>query len=84
MGTKYQPDYLTTYAGSDSSASLEFAALQDALARSVTQVYMDVMYASPPKVQPGMVVSADGTSWNPGSGEGVYRRSLAGTWVLIG
>jgi hypothetical protein len=33
----------------------------------------------------GMVVIADGVSWDPGSGEGMYRRNLANTlWVFVG
>lgn len=30
----------------------------------------------------GMVVYADGTSWNPGSGEGLYERR-AGAWQKL-
>lgn len=45
---------------------------------------IDILYAEPIRVYPGMVVYADGTTWNPGSGEGIYRRSLANTWVFIG
>lgn len=44
----------------------------------------EVLYKEPAKVKPGLVVYADGTQWNPGSGEGLYRRNLAGSWVFIG
>lgn len=44
----------------------------------------EVLYAQPSRVVVGMVVLADGTSWNPGSGEGLYRRTLAGAWKYIG
>lgn len=44
----------------------------------------EIMYKPPVRVKPGMVVYADGTSWNPGAGEGLYRRSLSNTWVFIG
>ncbi|AGF91089.1 hypothetical protein SXHG_00067 [Synechococcus phage MRHenn-2013a] len=44
----------------------------------------DVLYQAPIRVFPGMIVYADGTSWDPGSGEGLYRYSLAGAWVFIG
>lgn len=44
----------------------------------------EILYVEPPRRKPGLVVYADGTSWNPGSGEGLYRYNLAGTWVFIG
>ena len=34
---------------------------------------------------PGMLVCVDGTDWDPGSGEGVYRRDKANAaWVFLG
>ncbi len=44
----------------------------------------DILYKSPIRVKPGMVVYVDGTSWNPGGGEGLYRYSLAGSWIKVG
>lgn len=41
-----------------------------------------VSYAEPEKVTDGMVLLADGTSWNPGAGAGVYAR-IAGAWVKL-
>lgn len=40
----------------------------------------------PPETQrqPGALAWADGVNWNPGSGEGLYRYTKAGTWVLVG
>lgn len=40
-------------------------------------------HAPPSKIEDGMVVLADGTDWNPGSGAGFYGRR-GGTWVLLG
>lgn len=41
-----------------------------------------LFYSSPKNPQEGLIVRADGTSWNPGSGAGLYiYRSAA--WVLI-
>lgn len=37
-------------------------------------------HVEPLKPRDGMVVYADGTNWNPGSGEGFYER-IAGVWV---
>lgn len=44
----------------------------------------EIQYKPPARVKPGLVVIADGTEWNPGSGEGLYRYNLAGAWVFIG
>lgn len=43
-----------------------------------------ILYKQPDKLKPGLVVYADGTDWNPGSGEGLYRYNLAKSWVFIG
>jgi hypothetical protein len=34
--------------------------------------HLDVLGAEPSKYEDGLIVYADGTSWNPGSGEGFY------------
>lgn len=39
---------------------------------------MRVMHAAPDKPRRGLVVFADGTDWNPGSGEGVYVYTTTG------
>lgn len=46
--------------------------------------YLDVLYAAPARPVAGLVVYADGVTWNPGAGEGIYRYNLAGAWVLVG
>lgn len=38
------------------------------------------LYAEPERPRAGMLVYADGTTWDPGAGEGVYVYDLAGTW----
>lgn len=43
-----------------------------------------IHYNQPNRIFPGLVVYADGTQWNPGGGEGLYRYSLGGTWVKVG
>ena len=43
-----------------------------------------IMYKAPKRIVPGLVVYADGVKWNPGSGEGLYRRTIANTWVFVG
>jgi hypothetical protein len=46
--------------------------------------YMKPLYAAPAKPVKGRLYYADGVSWDPGSGEGVYRYTLAGVWAFVG
>lgn len=46
--------------------------------------HLDVNYAAPAKPRTGDIRNADGTRWNPGSGEGIYRYNIAGLWVFLG
>lgn len=41
-----------------------------------------ILYVEPPKLRDGMLVYADGTAWNPGSGAGFYERR-GGAWVKL-
>ncbi len=41
-----------------------------------------ILYVAPTKPRDGMLVYADGTAWNPGSGEGFYERR-GGAWVKL-
>lgn len=43
---------------------------------------MDLQFNAPLKPREGMVVFADGTSWNPGSGRGMYERR-GGVWTKL-
>jgi hypothetical protein len=45
---------------------------------------MKVLGAPPDRAEPGRVYYANGTTWNPGAGEGVYRFNIAGTFTLVG
>lgn len=49
----------------------------------VPYLYLDALYAAPSKPRTGMVVLADGTYWNPGSGAGYYGYYGA-SWVKLG
>lgn len=40
------------------------------------------IYAAPTRPREGMIVFADGTSWNPGGGKGAYQY-LSGAWVKL-
>jgi hypothetical protein len=45
-------------------------------------VALKTLYAAPSRIFDGMIVKADGTTWNPGSGAGVYAR-VGATWVKL-
>jgi hypothetical protein len=61
------------------------AAIEQAAQRAEPFMQLQVLYAAPSKTFPAMLVYADGTTWNPGSGEGVYRRNLANSaWNYLG
>ena len=45
--------------------------------------HLDTSYAAPTKLREGDIRLADGTSWNPGSGKGVYCY-YSSAWHLLG
>lgn len=45
--------------------------------------HLDVSYEAPTKPSQGDIRYADGTSWNPGSGEGIYFYNSGGSWVKL-
>lgn len=61
----------------------ELRKLQEALNGPVQFLMLDTLYAAPSKPREGMLVKADGTSWNPGSGAGFYGYR-AGAWRFLG
>lgn len=62
----------------------ELASIEQAANRADPQSELIYLHAEPARVRAGMLVLADGTNWNPGSGEGVYRRNAANTaWVAV-
>ena len=54
------------------------ATYEVALARSI-----EFLHVAPSRVYDGLTVGADGTDWNPGSGQGVYTY-YNGTWNKLG
>jgi hypothetical protein len=46
-------------------------------------MFLEQLNAAPAKPQNGMIVWADGTNWDPGSGEGMYAYH-GSTWNLLG
>lgn len=43
----------------------------------------ETLYAEPSRLYDGLTVLADGTTWNPGSGQGVYTY-YASAWHKLG
>lgn len=50
----------------------------------LTTFVLTPQYAAPKNPKAGTVVYADGSTWNPGSGEGIYRYTIAGAWAFVG
>lgn len=59
----------------------------NAIAREQAQqseyLALKTLYGEPKRLLDGMIVKADGTTWNPGSGAGVYVYRGA-AWHLLG
>ncbi len=60
----------------------ELARLEESLAQPADYMALKTLYAAPSRIFDGMIVLADGTTWNPGSGAGVYAR-ISGAWVKL-
>lgn len=62
----------------------ELARIADTLSEPNMQSFILLpLTAEPSRIYEGMVVRADGTNWDPGSGAGLYY-FLEGTWNLLG
>ncbi len=63
----------------------ELRAIENALDEAAfDQIQNKVWHVAPDKPRTGMEIYADGTNWNPGSGEGKYVYKSGGTWVFLG
>lgn len=60
----------------------EFRRLSSTLQETVA-LDLRPVYREPTRPRAGMIVYADGTSWNPGAGEGVYTYTIAGAWSKL-
>lgn len=66
------PNYLST----------ELQALSQSLQTAQPFLMLQTLHAEPLKPREGMVVKADGTNWNPGSGAGFYGYRAG--WRFLG
>lgn len=62
-------------------AELERLAVQ--LAQPTESMALTTLYAAPSRIYEGQIVKADGTTWDPGAGAGIYGR-IGGAWVKLG
>lgn len=51
--------------------------------RLVSEGHIDASHVAPDKPREGDIRYADGTNWDPGSGEGIYFYSSASAWVKL-
>lgn len=63
--------------------SRELQLISQAFSLAQDGMTLDMQYRAPVKPRDGLVVLADGTKWNPGSGAGFYGYR-AGTWRFLG
>lgn len=64
------------------SLRAELTRLAQQLGQPVEYQALKTLYAAPNRILEGMLVKADGTIWNPGSGAGIYAR-VGGAWVKL-
>lgn len=61
----------------------EFRRIEESQRSAVDFLQLRVLSKVPSKPREGMVVRADGTTWNPGSGAGFYGYK-SGAWAFLG
>ena len=75
--------YIPSGSVQDPAVAAELLQISRAVENLLSQTYKKV-YAEPEKPRDGMVVLADGTTWNPGRGEGLYRYDESGDkWLPL-
>lgn len=60
----------------------ELSKIQSSI-NSALSLNVPMIYAEPGRISDGDVVYADGTTWNPGSGKGLYYYKSGTGWVFI-
>lgn len=81
----YQPQLLTAGDLETLKQQLkqEFATIAREQAQPSDYMALNTLYAAPKRIFDGMVILVDGSTYNPGSGAGVYvRRGSA--WHFLG
>ena len=65
------------------SARAEFGRLAIEFSQPSDYLSLKTLHAEPARIFDGMMVKADGTDWNPGSGAGIYAR-IGSSWIKAG
>jgi len=82
--SRYTPGNVPTDAASIAVfLRLELDKLAQALDTADSFLTLDTLYEAPKKYREGTIVKADGATWNPGSGAGVYCYR-SGAWHFLG
>jgi hypothetical protein len=68
---------------SDPEIARELLKIAQAMETQDETLSLKTLYAAPKKYREGTLIKADGTSFNPGSGAGVYCRRGA-AWTFLG
>ena len=81
----YRPGNLesSTLAALANSLQVELDKLALQFSQPSDYLALKTLYAEPKRIFDGMVVVADGTTWNPGSGAGAYVYRASG-WHFLG
>lgn len=67
----------------DLATKAELDKIAQAMETADAMLNLEKLYAAPKKFREGSLVFADGTTWNPGSGGGIYCYR-AGAWRFLG
>ena len=81
----YRPGNLdsSTLAALSNSLRVELDKLALQFSQPSDYLALKALYAEPKRLFDGMVVVADGSAWNPGSGAGAYVYRASG-WHFLG
>lgn len=81
----YQPNPINDNSVLGLYLNSELQKLADGLQNlEVDSIQLKVWNAEPDKPRAGQVYYADGTDFNPSSGEGLYIYKSTGSWVFLG
>jgi len=81
----YQPGNLDASSLQSLAESMRIELGKIALQSSqpINYLALNTIYEAPKRIFEGMIVKADGSTWNPGSGAGCYMYR-GGAWQLLG
>src|SRR5687768_8080816 len=82
MVPEYEPDPIGTPKNLEDLTAYIQRELQRLANAIGKETDLEVLHAEPSKKKEGLLVSADGEDWNPGSGKGLYVW-LGGRWNLV-